>query len=291
MGIKEPPSFTAEGAKCDTIGKDPAFEDREGVGERKGRCRPEWATGQMGAHGESREGRGGARAGRQRAGLSGRHCGPKGAGGSRRPRSSGAAPASPRPSLTYQPMRARQHSAALVQPPGRPWRRRPAGTTSGNDCASLAVCAGGAGRRLPLIGWRPSVSGTSWEAECRRVGLPEHRALPVRAVSGGPGAGGCRYPAAAGVPRALQLGPFPAAVQCFLSGSSRTRRVLGHPHRSLLAARLPPIHPSNTASGRILFVAFISVWPPAYGPCFVLNLSPHQTQNKDWHRGGDQEAE
>lgn len=109
----------------------------------------------------------------------------------------------------------------------------------------------------------PASAEPGWEAECRRVGLREDRALPVRAVSGGPGAGGCWHPAAAGVPRAPQRGPFLAAVPSFLSGSSPTRRALGHPHCPLLTARLTPIHPSNPASGRILFVAFISVWPPA----------------------------
>ena len=76
MVIKEPPSFTVEGAKCDTTGKDPGFEKREGVGEDEGSVPAGVGDRRGGVDGEGREGRGGTGSGMQLAGLSGRHCGP-----------------------------------------------------------------------------------------------------------------------------------------------------------------------------------------------------------------------
>lgn len=52
--------------------------------------------------------------------------------------------------------------------PGRPWKRRPAGTTSGQAAFSLAVHTG-SGRRPPLIGWLfgRRRNATSWRSAGR----------------------------------------------------------------------------------------------------------------------------
>lgn len=176
-GIKKPPNFTAEGTECDTTGKAPST----------------WHT-LVQSGGLSPWGRGrGRRRGWVGAGGSGRQTGTRALGGRGRgapwqppcpswcqnpagsepgseedtpgPRLQAAAeepghPAPPRPPalphpLTYPPSRALQHRRLRHgRPPRRPWKLRPAGTTSGQAAPSLAFRVG-AGRRPRMIGWRP----------------------------------------------------------------------------------------------------------------------------------------
>lgn len=88
--------------------------------------------------------------------------------------------------------------------------------------------------------------------------------------------------------RCVLRGTFTAARLSFIFGSFRTRRAPNQPYLSLVTVALtPPVHPSNPISGRILFVALVSLWP--LDPCFVFHLCPQQTQHKAWHRAGNEE--
>lgn len=176
MGTRKPPPFTAEGTEGDAAGKAPS------TGHALVR------RGQLSPRGRGR----GRRRARVGAGGGGRQTGTRALGGRGRgapwqpprpswcrspagseqgseedtpgPRLQAAAeepghpapprtPALPHP-LTYRPSRALQRSRlSHGWPPGRPWKLRPAGTTSGPADASLAVCVG-AGQRPRMIGWR-----------------------------------------------------------------------------------------------------------------------------------------
>lgn len=152
MGIKEPPYFTVEGTKGDIIGKAPGTWQTLGEEERmKGRRLRELATGRVGGGGEGGEGRGGSEPGSQGTPAPGVQAAPGGRAIRRRPDFPPSFPSF----LTYRPMRASRRRRFRVQAsPKRPWKRRPAGSTSGPAASSLAVLAG-AGRRPPMIGWLP----------------------------------------------------------------------------------------------------------------------------------------
>lgn len=130
------------------------------------------------------------------------------------------------------------------------------------------------GRTEAAADWlaAPAPAERDWVAGYRQDSLREDRELPVRVVSGGPGAGGDWDLAVGRALHAPPRGQFTAARLSCVSGYFRTRSALDDPHLSLLTARLTPLHSSKPISGRILFVAFISLSPPAQDPCFVLNL-------------------
>lgn len=87
-------------------------------------------------------------------------------------------------------------------------------------------------------------------AECRSAGLWEDRALPVRVVSGGPGAGGGWHPAAARALGVFCAGLSPS-LACPSSSVPSDRVELRTTLTSLVTVGLtPPIHPSNPISGR-----------------------------------------
>lgn len=132
------------------------------------------------------------------------------------------------------------------------------------------------GRTEAAADWlaAPAPAERDWVAGYRQDSLREDRELPVRVVSGGPGAVGDWDLAVGRALHATPRGQFTAARLSCVSGYFRTRSALDDPHLSLLTARLTPLHSSKPISGRILFVAFISLWPPAQDPCFVLNLCP-----------------
>lgn len=139
----------------------------------------------------------------------------------------------------------------------------------------------------------PEPAERTWAAECRPDGLRQDRALPVRVVSGGPVGGRGLGPGGGGggglsAPRLL-VRAFAVPRQSFIAAAFRTGRTLGPPYLELLTARLTSIHPSKPIPGR-LFVAFLSLWPPAQDSCFVFKLCTHQTQHKAWHRVGNQDV-
>ena len=99
---------------------------------------------------------------------------------------------------TYRPNPARQRCRlSHGWPPRRPWKRLPAGTTSVKAAPSLAVSTEAAADWLAV----PATAERSWVSGRRPADPPEDRELPVRVVSGGPGAGGdCDLAAAGGLP-------------------------------------------------------------------------------------------
>lgn len=121
-------------------------------------------------------------------------------------RSSGAAPVSLAP------------SSPQLTGPGGPVSE--AGSATGISRASVETPSGrnnlrpggiligylrGVGGAKATVDWlaAPAPTELDWEAECRSDWPWEYRALPVRVVSGGPGAGGGWHPAAAGAHRVL----------------------------------------------------------------------------------------
>lgn len=136
----------------------------------------------------------------------GPHGGRRRAGGLGGARSSGAARWASLPPrlhpITYRPSRP-IHQAGSPKGPSTASVETPSGQNNFRPGCAVTGCSLGGGAET-AADWLADPRRGGTPEECSPDGLRENRALPVRAVSGGPGAGGGWGPAAAGALQAFR---------------------------------------------------------------------------------------